>query len=332
MAKPVAKTPLQGAQIKSLESVGIKGLKTLEDAKATVIKKLEKHDLDASVIEDEELEILIDMLTEFESGEEEEELDELVEELDEEEFEEEEELEDDEDLEEEEEEEEIVAPVKKAGSVAKPNIPINKAKPNIVAKTTQAVAKVVSKGSDDKFDGRENKKHLDLLKPFKAYFPESEGFQFDILKQGFTVRMVTGNTKQTIFNFDGLRIVDGGLLGALYCNRFKNVEELIEVIPEDYHDHEIGMFRGESHPCIRKVSTEDVVRILEETSFIELSMKKAGTIDKRMVDNRAKLENSLTAKPKTVVATPAAKTAAAPLKKVVAPTVVAKKVVIVKKK
>lgn len=327
--KTISKTPLQGAQIKLLADAGIKGKKTVEEASTEVISRLEKHGLDKSVIEDEELEILIDMLNEFNGVEEEaEELEELADEIEEEEELEEEleeeELEEEEDLEEEFEEE----PVVKKGA-AKPTI--NKASTasakTISKSTTASVSKAKSSVASDKFDARNDSSHLEYLKPFKKFFPEKDGFQFDILKQGFTIRFATGNTKQTILNFDEVRIIDKGLTGNLYCNRFKNVDDLIKILPEELQDNEIGMFRGESHPCVRKITTEEILDVLENTDFKTISLSKAGAIDKRMVENRDKLESSLGIK-KPAVAPVVKKPVAAPVTKSSAPTTTTKKVVV----
>jgi hypothetical protein len=113
------------------------------------------------------------------------------------------------------------------------------------------------------------------------------------LKQGFTVRKLLKNNKPTIINFDELKIVDGELFGNLYTNRLKNPEELISLLPESFEDREIGMFRGESHPCLRKATESEVIDILSETDLLEISIKRADGIDVKLGQAKEKLEQSI---------------------------------------
>ena len=309
-------TKLSAKLISELKSLGITAV-TAEAAKEKVIASLVKEGIEGEVIEDEPLESLIQMLGEFITKEEpSQEVEEDEEEIEEEEEEELDELANE--VEEEEEEEEQPKPAAKKQI----NTPTVKKLSTTVAKPVKKVNETPrgNSSSFEKFDPRNNKKHLPLLKPFKDIFSEKE-YQFDLLKNGFTVRLLTKNAKTTIINYDELKIVDGELFGNFYSNRFKTVEDLLKVIGEDYEEREIGMFRGESHPCIRKISQEEVLAILNDTDFIEVSQKRATGIDKRMSDNREKLEAKLTT-------TEAKKTAPVVEQK---KTVVLKKPVILKK-
>lgn len=227
----------------------------------------------------------------------------------------------------EEEEEEVVAkPAKKAAA------PVVATK----AKTAPAAVKTVAKPAKtepvkasgggrevipgEKFDARNNKKHLAFIKPFEAFFPE-EDFEITLLKQGFTVRVLGKNAKTTILNFDELKIVDGKLAGNVYTNRFKSVEDLFEVLPEEYQEKEVGMFRMESHPSIRKVSQDELFDIFENSELVRTSLDRANAKDVKMGVNRERLEETLKqgtpakTAPK-VVAKPAVKTAAVTAKTV----------------
>ena len=206
----------------------------------------------------------------------------------------------------EEQEEEVVAPPKKTVA-KKPAVEEEteeelleevaeevKTKPS-AKKTVAPAAKKstpVSTAEGERFDARNVEEHLNYLGSFQELFAD-ESFQIDLLKQGFTVRIVGKNAKTTIMNFDELRIVDEKLVGNLYLNRFKSVEELLEFLPEQYHEREIGMFRGESHPCIRKMKEEEVMEILKDSEVLSESLKRANATDVKLGVNREKLEESL---------------------------------------
>jgi hypothetical protein len=167
--------------------------------------------------------------------------------------------------------------------------------PPVVKKqnTTGAGRKVELSG--EKWDGRNDKKHFKMIEPFIEEFFGKEEFQIDILKQGFTIRSLGNNAKTTVFNFDELRILDGELVGNLYCNRFKSVDDLCELLQDDLQEPEkvIGMFRGESHPCIRKITQSEVFEVFN-SDVLKEALKRANHTDVKMGKNREKLEESLT--------------------------------------
>ncbi len=167
------------------------------------------------------------------------------------------------------------------------------AKPGAVKPTAAktAAAKVKSVATDgEKFDARNNPAHDALLQPFRDYFPP-EDFQIDILKQGFTVRVLGKNAKTTLLNFDELKIgAKKELSGNLYTNRFKTPEDLLPFLPDIYHDREMGMFRAESHPSLRKITETELFDIFENSDFITESLNRASGKDAVMGANREKLE------------------------------------------
>lgn len=182
---------------------------------------------------------------------------------------------------------------------------INVKKP--VAAPAKAVAGRKTELNGDKWDGRNNKAHDAMIKGFRKRFNEKE-FQIDLLKQGFTVRVLGANAKTTIMNFDEVRIDGGKLVGNFYCNRFKNPEDLLAILPEQYQaegesEKNVGFFRGESHPCIRKVTEDELMDILDNSEFLNMSLSKASTTDIKMGKNREKLEESIT-KPAAKKTTP----------------------------
>jgi hypothetical protein len=160
------------------------------------------------------------------------------------------------------------------------------------AKTAAAkTKKTVTDG--EKFDARSIPAHNALLQPFRDYFPADE-FQIDTLKQGFTVRVLGKNAKTTLLNFDELKLQKNKeLIGNFYTNRFKSEEDLQKFLPEAYQDREMGMFRGESHPSIRKITQTELFDIFENSDFITETLQRASGKDVTMGVNREKLEQTL---------------------------------------
>ncbi len=191
----------------------------------------------------------------------------------------------------EEEEEEPVEETKKSTTKATTKTTTTAvAKPKVETKTTAKEKPAPIAG--EKFDGRNNKKHLVYLQPFEEQFP-AEDFEIFIAKNGLTVRVLGKNAKTTIINYDELKIVDGKFIGNLYTNRFKSVDDLLEVLPEEYHTKEIGMFRLESHPSVRRVTQDELFDIFDNSELLKISLERAGAKDVKMGINRERLEESL---------------------------------------
>lgn len=186
--------------------------------------------------------------------------------------------------------------------------PVEKSKSAAPAKAAPAKAVRESSGGE-KFDGRNVPAHLKYLKPFETVFPKAD-FEITCLKQGFTVRVLGANAKTTILNFDELKIVDGKLNGNLYTNRFKSVDDLLEVLPDEYHEREIGMFRMEAHPSIRKVTQDEVFDIFNNSELLNVSLDRANAKDAKMGINRERLEETLKQGTKAAPAKSAAKVVA----------------------
>lgn len=173
---------------------------------------------------------------------------------------------------------------------------------------------------------------------FREVFPEPK-YEIKIVKKGITVRVLNKNSAITILNYGEVKGVkrlpaskkDESMMltGNMYVNRFKDVEDIEAYLPEEIQTefaelqangeplHDIGMYRGEPHPCIRNVD-EDLLFSLLEDYLLEESLKRAAGNDKKMEVNRKKLEESLAGKQeapakKTVVVTTVAKPAAKPV-------------------
>ena len=239
--------------------------------------------------------------------------------------------EDDEEEEETEEEEldKAVKEVKQKGLTNKTTKPTPKSEPKKeVTKTTGRRSEL----SGEKWDGKNDESHMEMVQPLIDQFFPADQFQVDTVKQGITIRSLGNNAKTTVFNYDELRITDDGIVGNLYMNRFKSVDDVADLLPDEFQEPEknIGMFRGESHPCIRKMTMDEVIEVFNSDVMKE-ALKRANHTDTKMGSNRQKLEESLAGKKKTTA--PAVKTTTTktvPAKTTTTPVV--KKKVIVKKK
>jgi hypothetical protein len=286
MAKAaISKPAALSADLKGrIEALNVDAGATTETAKANVLLFLQNNDVDG--VEEYELKDLVEMAELFEPQEGGEEVEEGEEEVyeqgddePEEEVEEEEAVEDEVEVEETDYDDletaagnlpskKIVPAVKKPVAVSKPTAPAAAPKSPVKPASGGAKTGVGRKPTleGEKWNGRENEDHMLMLGNFAEIFPDDQ-FEITVLKQGFTVRLLGKNTKPTILNFDELRVTADGLVGNLYANRFSKPEELTEILPEAYQDKQIGIFRGESHPCIREMSEAEVLDVLQNSDF-----------------------------------------------------------------
>lgn len=310
-------TPLSTAQKNSLSKLGL-NFSSEEEARAHLVNFLHKQEL--KDIEDEELDNLITFYEAFkpegENGVEDEDETEEISAAIAREVNHEDAIkrEDDED---EDEDEEVIATPTKVVPVPKKAAPISKTAPT---KTAAKVSETPKRGPApvDKFDGRNVKEHAKMLGFLREFFPDgADGFQFDLVKQGVTIRALMQNTRPTVLNFDEVRInPDGTLSGNVYFNKFKSVEELVQELPTDFQECKIGMFRGESHPSIKNLTQDELIQLLRETNILSITLSRVGKLDAKMSESRQKMKESLEL-PATKSAKPAGKkVVAAPAKKV----------------
>jgi len=326
---------LSQSQKDALASVGIKGCKTVEEATEKMISNLEVYQVTG--IEDESFENLIMYCQAF-GGESAEaapdaldEKDALAREV---------EQEDDDRKDEDDDEEELLPVAKKTAPVtakpaakAAPVPPAKKAAPApapapakaapvaAVKKAAPAPAAkpVVQRGPAPsvsiKFDGRNFEEHIEHISFLHAFFPVEET-QYDLLKQGVTLRALMTNTRPTVMNFDEVRInPDGTTIGNLYLNKFRSVEELMTFLPEGFDEnYKIGMFRGETHPSIKGISQEAIIDLFNNTLIVDETLKRVGKLDSKMGANRAKMVEQLKSTDQKKAA-PVAAAKAAPTKK-----------------
>ena len=150
-----------------------------------------------------------------------------------------------------------------------------------------------ARANGEKLEGRSNLEHEKLIKDFFNKQFGEENFVIKILKNGFTIRMKLENSLTPIMNFGEARVVEGKLLGNVYLNRFKTVEDLQPFLPETFEDKDVGMYRGEPHPSIKKLTQDEIKALINESEVFNESYKRAGGLDKILGKNKEKLQNMM---------------------------------------
>lgn len=307
-------TKLSAAFAKQLKGMGF-NCKSEEDARKQLLAALEKEGIDG--MEDESLQTLIDMVSGWrdtedpdeevdETEEDEEEVDEdeqdaedLADEVEEEDAEEaeteedeesdetedeEEETEEDEEEtdEEDEEPEEEQKPAKKATkkSVAE------KPKKKETVTTKEAVEKKPSKRNSKKLDPKNNENdRQELIDAFSKMFP-TDTYLYAFVINGVSIKYIGKNSKRGVFLYDNLtRHEDGTISGNLYLNTMTKETDKLDELGIDYQ------LCWTNAPFVKAVTPEEANDILEKV--FEIITSFVSKVDKRLGDNRKKMEESL---------------------------------------
>ena len=307
-------TKLTAAVVKQLKKMGF-NCTTEEEARKKLLAALEKEGVEG--MEDETLDTLIDMVdgfrdsVEIEDEEPEEEVedeesdevdedeqdaenlaDEVEAEDDEENSEEEvedeesDEVDEDEEPEEnsdnssEEEPEDEVEPVKKEA-------PVKKATKK--AATKKAAKKEVEpkKRQSKKLNPQNNPEaQKELIAAFEKMFPADTYTYTFVVSSGMSVKYIGNNSKRGVFLFDNLtRQNDGVITGNLYLNTMTKETDVLDEMGIDYK------LCWTNAPFIKAVTIEEAIEILEKVYDIITSF--VAKVDKRLGDNRKKMEENL---------------------------------------
>lgn len=284
-------TKLSAAFAKQLKGMGF-NCKSEEDARKQLLAALEKEGIDG--MEDESLQTLIDMVSGWrdtedpdeevdETEEDEEEVDEdeqdaedLADEVEEEDAEDEgndDEEESDETEEEEEaddaEEEEPEEPKKKAATTTK-----------------KAAEKKPSKRNSKKLDPKNNEDDRQaLIDAFSKMFP-TDKYLYAFVINGVSIKYIGKNSKRGVFLYDNLtRHEDGTISGNLYLNTMTKETDKLDELGIDYQ------LCWTNAPFVKAVTIEEANDILEKV--FEIITSFVNKVDKRLGDNRKKMEESL---------------------------------------
>lgn len=304
-------TKLSAAFAKQLKGMGF-NCKSEEDARKQLLDALEKEGIDG--MEDESLQTLIDMVSGWrdtedpdeevdETDEEDEEVDEdeqdaedLADEVeeeyaekfdndDEEESDETEEDEEEADDAEEEEPEEEQKPAKKA---TKKTVDKKSEEPKKKAATTteKAAEKKPSKRNSKKLDPKNNEDDRQaLIDAFSKMFP-TDKYLYAFVINGVSIKYIGKNSKRGVFLYDNLtRHEDGTISGNLYLNTMTKETDKLDELGIDYQ------LCWTNAPFVKAVTIDEANDILEKV--FEIITSFVNKVDKRLGDNRKKMEESL---------------------------------------
>lgn len=305
-------TKLSAAFAKQLKSMGF-NCKSEEDARKQLLAALEKEGIDG--MEDESLQTLIDMVSGWrdaedtdeevdETEEDEEEVDEdeqdaedLADEVeeeddaeeegddDEEESDETEEDEEEADDDEDDEPEEEQKPAKKATKkpVAKKS---EESKKKAATTTKKAAEKKPSKRNSKKLDPKNNEDDRKaLIDAFSKMFP-TDTYLYAFVVNGVSIKYIGKNSKRGVFLYDNLtRHEDGTISGNLYLNTMTKETDKLDELGIDYQ------LCWTNAPFVKAVTIDEANDILEKV--FEIITSFVNKVDKRLGDNRKKMEESL---------------------------------------
>lgn len=289
---------LSKQDIKELSSVGITGITDIEEARQIIIEKL-ANEHDTPGMEDEPLDVLIDILKACvnDSNEDEEEgEDELPEEDDEDELPEDEDEEDEdeeEDEEEDEDEDELMAQAAEEAKEAKKaaNEKKEQAKKAKEAEASLKQAKQPAKRKSNRLDPQNNEEDRKPFEYFREFFPELM-YEFAWVKNaGVSIKYKGENASRGVLLIEAaLRKEDGTITCNCYFNTMtKNVEEFEKANYEFKRS-------WNNVPFLSKVTFPEVLEALN--TFKKFIKDKAQATDKKLGENRQKMEDDLNAEKK----------------------------------
>ena len=281
---------------KRLKNLGITA-KSEDDARKKLVAKLEKEGIEG--MEEEDLENLIDMVESFveddndteenddvdtdETSEEEsdddedDDIEDLADEVEAEEAEE----SDDEEDDEEEDEEPAPAP-KKASKKAEPK---KAAEKPAKKETKKAEPKKATSKRGVKLDPKNNEDDRETFNELQELF--GEGYQLDWLSSfGLTVKHIGKNGKRGVLTLENATKHDDG---RITCNLYLlTMTKETEKLDELGIDYELCWTKA---PFMKGITLEEALDILKKV--FEIITGFASTVDKRLGDNRKKMEDNL---------------------------------------
>lgn len=268
---------------KRIKSLGINA-KSEDDARKKLVAKLEKEGIEG--MEEEDLENLIDMVESFveDSDDTEEEDDVKVDnnDTDSEDDEEEDieeladEVEEEEDDEEDSEEKEEPAPTPK---------PAKKASEKPAKESKKAESKKTTSKRGVKLDPKNNEDDREEFKKLQELF--GDGYQLDWLSSfGLTVKHIGKNGKRGVLTLENATKHDDG---RITCNLYLlTMTKETEKLDELGIDYELCWTKA---PFMKGITFDEAIEILKKV--FEIITGFASTVDKRLGDNRKKMEDNL---------------------------------------
>ena len=297
-------TKLSAAFAKQLKGMGF-NCKSEEDARKQLLAALEKEGIDG--MEDESLQTLIDMVSGWrdtedptdedvdETEEDEEEVDEdeqdaedLADEVEEEDAEDDEADDSSDETEGDEEETDDAEEEEPAQKATKKTVAKKSEEPEKKASTTtkKASEKKPSKRNSKKLDPKNNDDDRQaLIDAFSKMFP-TDTYLYAFVINGVSIKYIGKNSKRGVFLYDNLtRHEDGTISGNLYLNTMTKETDKLDELGIVYQ------LCWTNAPFVKAVTIDEANDILEKVFDIITSF--VNKVDKRLGDNRKKMEESL---------------------------------------
>lgn len=287
---------------KRIKALGINA-KSEEDARKKLVAKLEKEGIEG--MEEEDLENLIDMVESFveddddteedvdteetsEDDEEDDDIEDLADEVEAEEADDSEEDDEDDEEDDEEEDEEPAPAPKKASKKAEPKKsekPAKKAAEKPAKETKKAEPKKTTSKRGVKLDPKNNENDREAFNELQELF--GEGYQLDWLSSfGLTVKHIGKNGKRGVLTLENATKHDDG---RITCNLYLlTMTKETEKLDELGIDYELCWTKA---PFMKGITFEEALDILKKV--FEIITGFASTVDKRLGDNRKKMEDNL---------------------------------------
>ena len=289
---------ISDAIAKQLKKLGIKNVKTEDDAREKLLAILEKNGIEG--MEDEDTESLIDMAESFIEDDDEDTDDAESEETDSDDESEDDEDEDEEladEAEDDEDEDEKPAkksdkkqdkkPAKKAAKKSDDDDEDEDDEDEKPAKKPAAKKQSSSRGV--KLFPQKNEDDRSYFKPLHKVFAPKEFDYAWVSTSGVNIRNNGGNSKRSLVLIENCTIKQKDGKDVVFCNLYFPIlnghTECLDEAGIDYKPCWNGA------PMIKEIPMEEAIEIIEEV--LDELVKLAGKIDKRLGDNRKKMEASL---------------------------------------
>ena len=135
-----------------------------------------------------------------------------------------------------------------------------------------------------KIDPKNNEEDRKVFDMFKELFPE-DGFNYNWVEGGVTIKHRGENSERGIVCMKPFYRKDDGLVGNMYIAALtKNTDVL------DKNDIDYG-FHWNDAPEMKSITIEEAYEILEKVQ--DVILEKVQKIDKKLGDNKAKMEKNL---------------------------------------
>lgn len=275
--------------VKRMKTIGIKGVKTEDEARKKLLSFLEKQGIEG--MEEEDTDSLIEMAESFGDEDEvmneaEQEAEDLAEEAEEEEEEEDEEEEseeptddDDEEEEESDESEEDEEPAPKS----------KKATNKEVKKEEKKPAAKKRKSSSVKLNPKKNEEDRKYFKVFSKLFPESDYNYAWLSTNGVNIKNKGKNSNRSLVLIENCTLRERDGKEVITCNLYFSIlNHREEILKEKDIDFE-NCWNGS--PMIKNLTFDETLETIEEVYDHIIGL--VNKVDKKLGENRKKMEESL---------------------------------------